>query len=371
MTIKLQSLNSVLLEKAAERLNARKGELSKTRTAIITGMTAEIDSDERLKLYQKRQATLALSEGCPVPPQPPIFEETPTDLTKLGQEALIGTSNDLLPIEFFEYGLYAARSVGRIEHVEGLRFGTGFLVGHNLIMTNHHVLPNEHEARQHFFELGAEANRIGNQTPSKICSIEPDRFFWASEELDVAIVAVVDEDPGFIPLDHYGWHALIRQQGKIKKGDPINIVQHPLGRNKAVVVHNNHLLHIENGTDAHMFCWYSGDTQKGSSGSPVFNNRWEVVAVHHMAIPQTNTDGDILSKNGEPITRAMARKRPDMIAYAANEGIRTSCIVDALETAQFTKAHHADIRNWLLKTWSSPGAHRRGLRAAIRSTQAL
>ncbi|KZK76360.1 hypothetical protein PsW64_05088 [Pseudovibrio sp. W64] len=371
MTLKLQNLNNVLLEKATHRLQSRLGDLNKTRSAILAGTQAETDSRERLNLYQKRQATLALSESSAISAQPSIFEDDVQDLSRLGKEALTGTHNDLLPIEFFEYGLYAARSVGRIEHVEGLRFGTGFLVGHGLIMTNHHVLPNEHEARQHFFELGAEANRIGNQTPSKICSIEPDRFFWANEELDIAIVAVVDEDPSFIPLDHYGWHALIRQQGKIKKGDPINIIQHPLGRNKAVVVHNNHLLHIENGTDAHMFCWYSGDTQKGSSGSPVFNSRWEVVAVHHMAIPQTNTQGDILGKNGQPISRATARRHPDQIAYAANEGIRTSRIVDALETAQFTKAHHTDIRDFLLKSWSSPGAHRRGLRAAVRSAQAL
>ncbi len=371
MPLKLHNLNSVLHEKATRRVQSRLGELNRTRSAILAGAQAETDSRERLKLYQKRQAMLALSEGHAISAQPSIFEEDTQDFSRLGREALIGTSNDLLPIEFFEYGLYAARSVGRIEHVEGLRFGTGFLVGHGLIMTNHHVLPNEHEARQHFFELGAEANRIGNQTPSKICSIEPDRFFWANEELDIAITAVVDEDPSFIPLDHYGWHVLIRQQGKIKKGDPINIIQHPYGRNKAVVVHNSHLLHIENGTDAHMFCWYSGDTQKGSSGSPVFNSRWEVVAVHHMAVPQTNAEGDILDKNGQPVTRATASRDPDQIAYAANEGIRTSHIADALEAARFTKAHHADIRDFLLKSWASPGAQRRGLRAAVRSEQTL
>jgi len=371
MTLKLQNLNSVLLEKAAQRLRDRSGELKKTRSAILAGTQAETDSKERLALYNQRAATLAMSEGQTTPVQSPIFEEEKPDLTSIGKEALIGTQNDLLPIEFFEYGLYAARSVGRIEHVERLRFGTGFLVGHGLMMTNHHVLSTPEDAKAHFFELGAETNRIGNQTPSKICSIDPDRFFWASEELDIAVVAVVDEDPGFIPLDHYGWHALIRQQGKIKKGDPINIIQHPLGRNKAVVVHNNHLLHIENGTDAHMFCWYSGDTQKGSSGSPVFNNRWEVVAVHHMAVPQTNADGTIVDKHGNPLTRSQARRNPSLIAYAANEGIRTSRIVNALEAAQFTKAHHADIRDFLLKSWSSPGAHRRGLRAAVRSTQAL
>ncbi|KZL21793.1 hypothetical protein PsAD2_00214 [Pseudovibrio axinellae] len=371
MTLKLDNLNSVLLQKSAKRLHKRRKQITETKNAILAGTQNETDSKERLALYEKREASLALSQGLPIAAQTALFEEEIPDLATIGKEALIGLKNDLLPIEFFEYGLYAARSVGRLEHSEGLKFGTGFLVGQGLMMTNHHVLQTPQDARSHFFELGAEANRIGNQTPSKICSIHPEKFFWANEELDVAIVAVVDEDPSFIPLEHYGWHVLTRQQGMIKKGDPVNIIQHPLGRNKAVVVHNSHLLHIENETDAHMFCWYSGDTQKGASGSPVFNNHWEVVAVHHMAVPKTNTAGEVLDKHGNPITKEIARHSPHLIAYAANEGIRTSRIVSALEAADFEKPSHAETRDNLLNFWARPGAHTRGLRAAVRSSLAV
>lgn len=72
---------------------------------------------------------------------------------------------------------------------------------------------------------------------------------------------------------NFGWHVLLAIQGKIRVGDPVNIIQHPHGEEKAVVVHNSHFLHLENGTNSEQFCWYSGDTEKGSSGAPVFNNR--------------------------------------------------------------------------------------------------
>ncbi len=369
MALRVENLNTALLDEATRRLKDRQEELQRTRSAILQGTQARLDSPKRLELYHKMETTHALSQGIGLGAQPPLLDEDEKELTKVGEEALIGTHNDLLPIEFFEYGLYAARSVGRIEHVEGFKFGSGFLVGQGLLMTNNHVLRSPDEARQHFFELGAEANRIGTQTPSKICSINPDRFFWTSKQLDITVVALVDEDPDFIPLEHYGWHTLIGQQGKIRRGDPINIIQHPLGRNKAVVVHNNHLLYIENEGEAHMFCWYSGDTQKGSSGSPIFNNRWEVIGVHHMAVPHRNENGDLLDKDGKPITRNEARKNPERVAYIANEGIRTSRIVEALEMAHFEQAEHADVRDNLLKTWNSPGAHRRGLRAAVKSSQ--
>ncbi len=40
------------------------------------------------------------------------------------------------------------------------------------------------------------------------------------------------------------------------------------------------------------------DTAPGSSGSPVFNDQWEVVALHHMGVPKRNEHGDLLTLEG-------------------------------------------------------------------------
>lgn len=365
MTVDLEGLNNPLLLQVAERTCSKLAEIERTRKAIYLGTEEETDSPERLDMYRTRQAADALSHGAGMAAAP-IFEGVRPTIKKLGHEALIGQSNDLLSIEYLEFGIYAARSVGRIEHTDGFTFGTGFLVGQNLAMTNQHVLPTPEEARDHFFELGAEANRVGNRTPTKICAFDPERFFWSDEALDIALVAVTDEDPDFIRLANFGWHALIEQQGKIKKGDPVAIIQHPLGRNKALAVHNNHFLHIENGGNADAFCWYSGDTQQGSSGSPVFNRNWEVVAVHHMAVPKTNAHQQVLNRSGIPISQEEAHRAPSKIAYVANEGIRTSRIIQGLKAAALPP-DHAAIRQQLLALWQSPGAHRRGLRAASKT----
>jgi endonuclease G len=64
----------------------------------------------------------------------------------------------------------------------------------------------------------------------------------------------------------------------IEKGNdpiPVNIIQHPGGRSKRYGIRNN-LVSASTATEIRYFT----DTEAGSSGSPVFNDRWEVVALH-------------------------------------------------------------------------------------------
>jgi hypothetical protein len=61
------------------------------------------------------------------------------------------------------------------------------------------------------------------------------------------------------------------------------IVQHPAGRRKEVVVNGNRIVEV---TDVAIH--YLADTQGGSSGSPVFNLRWELIALHHAGGAQDN-----------------------------------------------------------------------------------
>jgi hypothetical protein len=80
---------------------------------------------------------------------------------------------------------------------------------------------------------------------------------------------------GYTPGSKYGFIPL-RPTIFYPEGLRLNIIQHPQGRKKEVVVQQNEL------TDVHTnIIHYFSDTDYGSSGSPVFNNTWDLMALHH------------------------------------------------------------------------------------------
>jgi V8-like Glu-specific endopeptidase len=180
---------------------------------------------------------------------------------------------DFLPAWFLRVGFERARSVARVELSDGAQtwFGTGFMVSPGLLMTNHHVLPNLEVARQARVFFDDEDDEQGRQLSPQLFLAQPDRYFLSNELLDVALVAV-DGEPGrrwgTIPLRH--------RPSAIGAGARVNLIQHPRGGSKQIVIHGNEVVEV---TDAAIH--YLADTEGGSSGSPVFNDRWELVALHH------------------------------------------------------------------------------------------
>lgn len=70
-------------------------------------------------------------------------------------------------------------------------------------------------------------------------------------------------------------------------GDNGFIVHHPKGKRKQISPYNV----TERGLYKH-FLRYNTVTDYGSSGSPVFNARWELVALHHAVIPPTTNNSE-------------------------------------------------------------------------------
>src|SRR5262249_44290809 len=103
----------------------------------------------------------------------------------------------------------------------------------------------------------------------------------------------------------------------------------PGGERKQVCVRENKLLKYD---DNSPFIWYQTDTVGGSSGSPVFNNSWDVVALHHSSVPRmkkVNGRDVWLAKDGSVWTSNMG---DDAVDWIANEGVRISQIIDFLTT---------------------------------------
>ncbi len=358
MSFKIKAFKDDVLQEAATRYAQHKETINITQKLIVEGQGIQSETPERLNLFAEREKRLLDEEEKINKNWANSFSSSKIEL---GAERKIGRTDDILSIEFLEAGLLAAKSVGRLS---GLDMGTGFLVGHNILLTNHHVIESSEDAFGYDFELNAEEDKYGLPKKLFTCSLNPDRFFLTDKTLDFTFVAVDDPIGENLPLDNFGWHVLIKAQGKIRIGDPVNIIQHPDGGEKSIVLHNSNFLLLKDDIPDKQFCWYSGDTETGSSGAPVFNNRWEVVAVHHKAIPRTDENDNILTKNGETISEAEARANPEKIDWEANEGIRISKIVEHLEQAHFKQQDMSTIRDELIKLWNKRSAGRAGLQAA-------
>jgi endonuclease G len=278
-------------------------------------------------------------------------DELDNDLIR---EAVVG-ARDFLSVEFLERGLAAARSVGRILVKTGgghVARGTGFLVAPGLLMTNEHVLTSSTLAAACVVEMDYEQNWFGGEKRSQIFVLEPPRFFLNDRTLDFALVAVAPKSDRGVAIEGYGWLPLISSQGKIAitGKDYINIVQHPLGREKEVVLRDNRILDLRTGdegtgADLGPFLHYEADTEKGSSGSPVLNDQWEVIALHHSGVPAKDDNGNWLDKDGKVFDRAT--QSLDDLQWIANEGVRVSSLVNFIERAP-VQPHERDLLNSFL-----------------------
>ena len=210
-------------------------------------------------------------------------------------EMVIGRSN-FLGARFLSDGARAARSVGRIALEIGAerRLGTGVLVAPRLVMTNHHVIANEEEAVSGRVQFNYVEQRDGSIGTVSEYALRGDEFFVTDEELDFSIVAIEEMSTGGIPASSWGWHPLFGQTGKAIVGERVNILQHPDGRPQEVAIHENLVVDVFDS-----WVHYTTDTQAGSSGAPVFNNNWELAALHHAAVSLDDAAGGEVGRPGQ------------------------------------------------------------------------
>jgi len=178
---------------------------------------------------------------------------------------------DFEPARFLADGARCSEAVCRIR-VPDLGTGTGFLIAaRGLIMTNNHVLPNRFIAEEALAEFGYEDGGITRRV-----ALLPDRVFLTDKALDYTIVACAAEQVTDIPPI-----PLRRDPLLVTRREPVNIIQHPRGRRKEVAIRNNDVTRVKQ----RVLC-YRTDTEPGSSGSPVLNCDWQLVALHRAGMIQ-------------------------------------------------------------------------------------
>ncbi|HVG60135.1 MAG TPA: endonuclease [Hyalangium sp.] len=268
---------------------------------------------------------------------------------KLVYERVLGHS-DLTSVCFLERGLKVSRTVGRVRIRDSRGrlggYGTGFLVSPRLLLTNNHVLRSAAEAGNSQVEFNYQSSVDGTALPSVLFALDPGAFFLTDARLDYTLVAVKAQALDGQSLSGFGFNRLIEAQGKVLIGEYVNIIQHPNGEPKQIALRENQVVDL-----LEDFCHYQTDTAPGSSGSPVFNDQWEVVALHHMGVPKRAEDGRILTVSGEAWETGMD---PALIAWKANEGVRVSSLVRHLR-AQSLSAEAARLRAEMLEAMGSSG----------------
>jgi V8-like Glu-specific endopeptidase len=203
-------------------------------------------------------------------------------------------NSDLKPIAFLEQGIVVSKSVAHITLADG-GLATGFLIAPDILLTNHHVFRVKDDAQSAKLRFNYQKDLYGNFLRSDEYDCDPDSLFKNNEALDYAVVRIKG-DAGI------KWGYLKLNPIDIEINNKVNIIQHPAGGPKQIAMNDNEVKYMDE-----TVVQYITDTLPGSSGSPVFNDNWQVIALHH-------SGGNI----PEPSTNSI---------HFRNEGIRISAII--------------------------------------------
>lgn len=199
-----------------------------------------------------------------------------------GFEQVFG-SESFKSLKWFNKCMQRARAVAQVLDSNDDAVGTAFVVrggdfypdwGDELLfLTNAHVICNEaHISRALLpakailkFDMDAESN----PTEFRV------KQLWSSdpEKLDATLLKPDPPIQNIAPMP-------IAQTLPVNDGaQRAYIIGHPQGRRLSFSIHDNHLLDYDD-----RLLHYRSPTEPGNSGSPVFNDDWELIGLHHRGL---------------------------------------------------------------------------------------
>lgn len=273
----------------------RQGSLQGKNRKLVEVIIASADAAVASRL----QEFLAAVPVGPAP-EPPADWKAPAMSKELERQT--AAEPTLLDVTFLERGMELAHAVVRllVAMPDGNRYyGTGFLIAPDLVLTNHHVLfdlaGNEERARRVEVWFGYERSFGGNIRAHSAIEGDP-ATIQGNREHDWAVIRVnaTDVPKSAVVID-------LNELGEVGVDDRVNIIQHPKGGPKQIgMVHNVVRLVNEDVVQ------YLTDTEPGSSGSPVFDEQWRIVALHHQGREVTVDGVTEIRNQGRRITRVVA-----------------------------------------------------------------
>jgi V8-like Glu-specific endopeptidase len=197
------------------------------------------------------------------------------------QERQIFEKYSLLDIAFLRRGLELAPAVARllVTLPTGKYHGTAFRIGDDLLLTNHHVLFDKDAGDAPATEVevwfGYERTFSGSTLAHEVVMGRPETI-TGGKGRDWAVVRVASPMPEGTPTIELAGARPVRVE------DRVYVIQHPSGGVKKIGMHHNVVRHVDDDV-----VQYWTDTEGGSSGSPVFDERWQLVALHHRWVETT------------------------------------------------------------------------------------
>lgn len=241
-------------------------------------------------LLQAKEGRLAAVRGPDLDQDLSWQSEEPT----ANLEKIMGRQSTLLPISFLARGMERARSVARIRLEKG--FGSGFLTQNNLLVTNHHVIDDTAAARSAVVQMNVQKSPEGlDQEPVEF-RLDPDAGF-ATSKADDWTVCRVEGDA------NADWGSIALDPAPVEVNGRVIIIQHPGGGPKQIAFYHNLVTYVDE-----RVVQYLTDTLPGSSGSPVFDDQWRLVALHHSGghIREPDTKKIVFRNEGIRIEKVIA-----------------------------------------------------------------
>lgn len=238
-------------------------------------------------------------------------DTSPGAAARLQLERLMERRSRLIDIELAQEVAVAARSVAKLSLRFGSEraYGTGFLIAPDLVLTNHHNVV--HERYGPVTSVVAEFDYVQRKPePPLVRQARTDRI--VSDEADDWAVLTLTAPAGRPALG-------LGTPFDVGIDDLVVIVQHPLGAFKQFALEPLAVRHLDSSR-----IQYVADTQHGSSGSPVFNSKLHVIALHQAEAEATVTVAGrpepVWRNQGIHIARIMRGLRLHGVEFTDNSG---------------------------------------------------